>query len=31
MNIAVSDTIKIDNDFSRKLMIICAAAIKQKD
>ncbi len=31
MNIAVCDTIKINNDFSKELIIIRAAAIKQKD
>jgi hypothetical protein len=31
MNIAICDTIKINSDFSTELMIIRAAAIKQKD
>jgi hypothetical protein len=31
MNIEICDTIKIKNDYSRELMIIRAAAIKQKD
>jgi hypothetical protein len=31
MSIAICDTIKIGSDFSIELMIIRAAAIKQKD
>jgi hypothetical protein len=31
MNIEICDTIKIENDYSRELMIIRVAAITQKD
>ncbi len=31
MNIEICDTIKVESDYSRELMIIRAAAIKQKD